>query len=205
MTRHVSSGAGVAVTRGRAAAPVVIPGVVVGLLAVLAFGAVHAWLVVPIWSRLVGGLPLAVAAAAALAWAFDRAADRRGWRTTQGFLFGVYMFGTLIPATAVDVAMRLNGLRLGDTAAGTAVGAAIFVLSGVTAGWIATREKSTALVFGLATIALMAVAGGPLPVTRSARGAWLSGGIACITAAAGASIALLRSMVRRRLRLSEGA
>jgi hypothetical protein len=39
---------------------VILPGVLVGLLAVLSFGTVHAWLIVPIWSRLARGLGLSI-------------------------------------------------------------------------------------------------------------------------------------------------
>ena len=183
----------------RRVAPVVIPGIVVGAFALLAFGSVHARLIVPIWSRLAGGIPFAMLAGLGLAWAFDGAASARGsHRPVHGLAFGVYMFGTLLPATAVDAAMRLNGLRLGDTLLGIAGAAALFALSGLVLGWFLSRQPSTAFVFAGAALALMAVCGGPLPVVRSARGLWLSVGVACISVAAGGGIALTRSFVRRR-------
>lgn len=184
----------------RRLAPVLVPGVAVGLSAVLAFGAIHAVLIVPIWSRLAGGIPLALLAGLSLAWAFDRGARVQGWQTpVHGLGFGVYMFGTLLPATALDAAMRLNGMRLGDTTPGMVGAVALFALSGMLAGWVSSRQRTTAIVFAVAALALMAVSGGPLPIVRSARGAWLSGGIGCISAAAGAGIAAIRSIVRQRL------
>ena len=178
---------------------VVVPGVAVGIVSALAFATVHAWLIVPIWSRLAGGIPLAAAAGRALAWAFDATVRARGWDTPiHGLLFGVYMSGTLLPATVVDAVLRLNGRRLGDTPAAMAAGAALFAASGFLAGWISTRRRSTALISALAALALMVVAGGPLPVVRSARGAWLSAGVACIIAAAGAAIAAVRAIVSHR-------
>jgi len=185
---------------GRRAATIAIPGVAVGLFAVLAFGTIHAWLIVPIWSRLAGGLPFAVLAGVSLAWAFDRAAHVRRWHTpVHGLLFGVYMFGTLLPATALDAAMRLNGLRLGDTTTSTIIAVALYVTAGFLAGWVVSRQRSTAIVFAAATLTLMAVSGGPLPIGRSPRGAWLSLGVACIAALAGAGIATVRSIVGQRL------
>jgi len=96
-------------------APILIPAIAVTIFAALAFGTVHAGLIVPIWLRVAGGLPAALLAALALAWAFDRAANVRGWQSPiHGLIFGVYMFGTSLPATAVDAALRLNGMRLGE-------------------------------------------------------------------------------------------
>jgi len=181
-------------------APILIPGIVVSVFAVLAFGTVHAWLIVPIWSRLAGGLPVALLAGLALAWAFDRVAHARGWRSpVHGLIFGVYMFGTLMPATAIDAALRLNGLRLGDTTPGLVAGAALFAMAGFVLGWVSSRERSTALVCAAAALALMVVAGGPLPILRSPRAAGLSLGVGTIVALAGAAIAAIRSVVQHRL------
>jgi hypothetical protein len=183
-----------------ATSEVVIPGVVVGLFAVLAFGTIHAWLIVPIWSRLAGGIPFALLTGLALAWAFDRVARVRGWHTpVHGLTFGVYMVGTLVPATAVDAVMRLNGIRLGDTTPGMAAGVALFALSGLLVGWVVSRDRATALVCAVAALALMAVAGGPLPIGRSPRATGLSLGVGVIAALAGAAIAAVRSVVRYRL------
>ena len=109
------------------------------------------------------------------------------------------MFGTLLPATAVDALMRVNGPRLGDTTASMAAGVALFAVSGSVVGWVLSRQRSVAIVFAVAALALMAVSGGPLPVARSARGLWLSVGIGTIVSAAGAVIAAVRSLVQQRL------
>jgi hypothetical protein len=184
----------------RQAAAVAIPGVAVGAFGLLAFGTIHAWVIVPIWSHLAGGIPLALLAGVSLAWAFDLAARGRGRQTAvHGLEFGVYMFGTLLPSTAVDAVMRAYGLRLGDTTLGMIGGVALFAVSGLVVGWLVSRQRSVAVVFALAALALMAVSGGPLPVARSARGLWISVGVGCIAAAAGAAIASMRSLVRRRL------
>jgi len=78
-------------------------------------------------------------------------------------------------------------------------GVALFGVSGYVVGWLLSRQRSVAVVFAVAALALMAVAGGPLPVARSARGLWISVGVGCIASAAGAAIAGMRSLVRRRL------
>jgi hypothetical protein len=44
-----------------------------------------------------------------------RVTSVRGWQSrVQGLIFGVYMFGTSLPAIAVDAARRLNGMRPGE-------------------------------------------------------------------------------------------
>ena len=180
---------------GRWAARVLIPGIAVGALSLLAFGSVHAWLIVPIWTRLAGGIPSAMLAAVALAWAFDSGARTGGRSATpiQGAVFGVYMFATLLPASAVDAVMRLNGMRLGDTVAGMIGAVALFAVAGSLAGRAFSRQRSTALAFAVAAVALMIVAGGPLPIVRSPAGLGISIGVGCICVAAGVGIASVRS------------
>src|SRR5205807_2288148 len=110
----------------------VVSGAAVAVFAVLAFGTVHAWLIVPIWSRLLGGLPLAAAAGIALSWAYDTVAARR--TITEGAQFGAVMFATLLPSAALDAVLRLNGLRLHETLAAGAADICLYVISGAIAG-----------------------------------------------------------------------
>lgn len=107
------------------------------------------------------------------------------------------MVGTLVPATIVDAAMRLNDLRLGDTTPGLAGGVALFAVSGLLVGGVLTRNRAAAFVCAVAALALMAVAGGPLPIGRSPRAAGLSAGIGGIITLACAGIAVVRSHVSR--------
>ena len=90
-------------------------------------------------------------------------------------------------------------MRLGDTTPGMIGGVALFALAGFAMGWVLSRDRSTALVCAAAALALMVVAGGPLPIVRSPRAAGLSLGVGNILALAGAAIATIRSVVQRRL------
>jgi hypothetical protein len=181
----------------RRVAEIATLGAIAALLAVLAFGTLHAILIVPIWSRLVGGLPAAIAASIALAWAFDSLSRTRGStaRMRDGALFGAAMFLTLLPATIVDAVLRRQGQRLGDTLSGMIAGIALFAVSGVGAGWFLSRRRGTAISFVAAALTLMVVSGGPLPITRSARGALLSLGVGGICVASGLVLAFLRPRV----------
>ena len=71
----------------------------------------HALLILPIWSRIPGGMVQAVPAGIALAWAFDQLVHVRNWRTaTHGAIFGAVLFLTLPPGTVFANVLRLAGL-----------------------------------------------------------------------------------------------
>jgi len=104
-------------------------GLGVALVGLTAFGLAHALIIVPIWTRLLGGVPFAVGAGLALAWAFDELARHRGSQSiASGVQFGAVMFLTLIPATALEAAMRWFGpadSRLGRSDPGRGARAAV--------------------------------------------------------------------------------
>lgn len=133
---------------------VLVAGAVTGMLGVVVFGAAHAIIIVPIWTRLLGGIPFGVGAGLAMGWAFQEAQTVR-WpfrRSSRGLQFGFLMWLTLIPATACGAIFRLTGIHSQhDT-------------------WELVAELLAALGTGAATGRAM---GGPIPVTTSARAAWL--------------------------------
>ena len=169
-----------------------------GLFALLAFGTVHALLITPIWTRLLGGAPFALVAGIALACAFEELHRSRGWQTVRdGARFGGVMFGALLPATAFDTALRLIGADRNGWLT-TAADFALALLAGAAAGWILTRSRRATLACGTAAIALSCATAGPLPLAQSARGAQLALAIAPICLAAGATLAPLRRQLTRR-------
>jgi hypothetical protein len=177
----------------------VLSGVAVGVLAVATFGAAHALVIAPIWTRLIGGLALAVAASVALAWAFDVWSTERGSHSlASGVQFGTVMYLTMAPATAVDTWLRLSGARRADWLE-TIVTIGIALISGSVAGRALSRERRVPLVFAAASLALTLASAGPLPIAQSSKGLWLSLSIAPICVAAGASLAMLRgAFIRKR-------
>ena len=177
---------------------IVLSGLVVALVGLAAFGLAHAFIIIPIWTRLLGGVPFAIGAGIALAWAFDRLAEHRGSQSiAAGVQFGAVMFLTLIPATALQAAMRWYGLRtLEWSEVVTAVTLAL--LSGAAAGWLLIRRRDAAVAFAVAALALTFASAGPLPVAQSVRGAWLSLAIAPICLVAGTALATLRALLDPR-------
>ncbi len=182
------------------AATVLLTGAGVGLFGLLAFGIVHALLILPIWTRLLGGLPFALATGMALTWAFDEVARRRSWRsTTAGAAFGAIIFATLAPATAFSNALRLAGIHAGDWP-GTLGSIALALASGACAGWMLTRERKASFAVAVATFALMLASGGPIPVVNDPRAARLFVAFLPICIIAGAALAFLRACFSRRER-----
>ena len=178
-------------------ARVVTEGTIVGTIGAVSFAIVHAMLIVPIWGRIPGGMVQAVPAGVALAWAFERVAPARNWRSfTHGAIFGALLFLTLVPGTVFANTLRLAGAHPGDWP-GTIGTLAIAAASGGFAGWILTRERRASPAFAIATFVLTAAAGGPVPVVNSARAAWLFIGFLPICVAAGTATTLARRVVRK--------
>jgi hypothetical protein len=192
-------------------ASIAFSGLGVALVAVTAFGLAHAIIIVPIWTRLLGGVPFAGAAGVALAWAFDALTRHRGSQSVvSGVQFGAVMYVTLLPATALEAVMRWAGLRTLDW---TEVIPAVMVamLSGGAAGWLLTRRgrpdrlrdeprAHAVLAFSVAALTLMFASAGPLPVAQSVRGAWLSLAVAPICLVAGAALGVLHAVLMPALR-----
>ena len=178
-------------------ARVVTAGTIVGAVGAVSFAIVHAMLIVPIWSRIPGGMVQAVPAGIALAWAFEQLVRARNWRTpTHGAIFGVVPFLTLVPGTVFANTLRLAGAHPGEWP-GTIGTLTIAAASGGFAGWILTRERRVSRALAIATLVLTAAAGGPVPVVNSARAAWLFVGFLPICLVAGTAAAFARRIVRK--------
>src|SRR5438128_4851034 len=83
-----------------------IAGAVTGLLSVALFGVIHAGIIVPIWTRLSGGIPFAVGAGLAIGWAFYELRTRFNARVIGALAFGSLLWATLIPMTLFGVIVR---------------------------------------------------------------------------------------------------
>lgn len=168
-----------------------------GLVGAVSFAGVHSLLILPIWTRIPGGMIQAVPVGIALAWAFEHLARVRGWRTAvHGATFGAVLFIALIPGTAFSNALRLAGLHSGDwpDVLGTLVAAAA---AGWGAGWMLTRERRASRALAIATVVLTIGASGPIPVVNSARAAWLFVGFVPICVLAGIATAVARRYLTR--------
>ena len=176
-----------------------LAGVATGLIGVLAFGIVHAILITPIWTDLIGGLPFAIVGGAAVGWAFYelRAAGRFTSRLRGGLLFGGLIWLTLVPMTAVDVMLRKAGIRtaIGDWEVLVSV---IFALAGgFLAGWLLTRRRRAAIALSLTTLVLAAGMGGPVPITGTLTAAGLFASFLLIYTLCGGVLAVIHTGLTR--------
>jgi hypothetical protein len=134
------------------------------VMGVLLFGLVHAALIVPIWDRLLGGLPFAIGAGLAMAWCYSvlRASASFGLRARDGLRFGLLLWLSIVPVTLLAAALRLTGTReqLGGLEAPLelVVGAA----AGAFLGWWLGRSRWASGAFAAASASLVLVMAGPI-------------------------------------------
>ena len=93
-----------------------IAGAVMGLFGVALFGAIHAAIIVPIWTRLGGGIPFGVVAGIAIGWAFYELQAQLNVAVIGALAFGFLLWATLIPMTLFGVIVRATGIHGQDDA-----------------------------------------------------------------------------------------
>jgi hypothetical protein len=148
-------------------------GVATGLAGALAFATVHAIVIVPIWTRMLNGVPVAILTGIAITWAMDETAAARGplSRADAG-RFGSALWLTLALATIFENALRLAAWRIPESL-GVAAAVCLAVVSGTCVGWLLTRRRTGIIAWAGASLALTLAMGGPIPVVNAARAAWL--------------------------------
>lgn len=142
------------------------------LVAVGAFGLIHAAWIVPIWPRLLGGLPFALTGALVLAWCYSR--FLMGERLPRpaglgGLVFGAGAWVALIPATGVATVLRLTGFHQGHPTWSTGAELGMAALTGFCIGRAARLGASGILATMAAAFVLLSVQAGPIPVVNGWR------------------------------------
>lgn len=180
--------------------PYVRAGVIVGLAGTLSFGLAHALLIVPIWSRLPGGLVVALPCGVFFAWAFDELySDSHTVRLRDGAAFGAALWVLLLPMTLAAAWLRVTGVRqaLGPLEAGLDL--AIVGATGFLAAWWKTRRIRASLALLIALVTSVLAMAGPVPVTNGPTEAGLFVSFLPIFLTAGALVAAtLHRSVRRQ-------
>lgn len=182
--------------------PFLAAGALVGVVGVGVFGLVHAVIIVPIWSKLLGGIPFGVGAGLVMGWAFWELRSGGRWRATAGggFAFGLLMWVTLIPMTAFGAVVRATGIHGTDNVWETVVECLLAFGTGVLSGCLIGRRWRAALAAGCAGLGLALAMGGPIPVTNSARALWLFAAFAGVYALCGLVLVLIVSAIAGPLR-----
>jgi hypothetical protein len=162
------------------------------------FGLVHALLIVPIWRRLLSGVPFALLSALFLAAAFielrssGRLAGRAG-----GLLFGLAVWLSLFPVTALGAWLRVSGLRRRVPWLEMPLEVAVAFATGAAAGWWLLRRRRSVLLLGACCVAVMLAMAGPIAVTNGRRPTLLFAAFLPIYLVAGLLLGVLEPGRRR--------
>ena len=154
--------------------PGLLGGLLSGVMGALLFATAHAFLIVPIWTRMGSGLVFGAIAGTAAAWALlenypTLMASSPREAAGIGARFGGILWLLVAPVTAADAILRALGIapRLELVAVGVAL--VLAVGSGATFGWLRTRRRRGMISTAIATLALTIAMAGPVPVARSPR------------------------------------
>jgi hypothetical protein len=169
--------------------------------ALLAFGTLHAVWIVPIWSRLLGGLPFTLVGALAVGWVYAEflSAERLPRPALIGGLaFGFGAWIALLPATAASTILRLTGVHNSHASLSSAVELATAILTGFLIGRGLHAGKRPVLASMLALGTLLSVQAGPVPVANGWRSFGLFLLLAPLYAACGAMQAVFTGWLATR-------
>lgn len=177
----------------------VIAGAVAGFVAGLVFATLHAFIMVPIWDRMVGGLIGAALTGSVVGWAFAELYPEQPEIATSamtGARYGALLWLAVVPVSLVDAALRAVGFLPRYELVGVVVAVVLAVAVGAVWGWRRTGRKRAMAASAGATLALTMAMGGPVPFSRNvwAFGMFFAVLPASIVAGAilGASVALAR-------------
>lgn len=208
--RRVNSNVGIirgAITIIRALLPAyrltafLIAGAVTGLLGVALFGAIHAAIIVPIWTRLSGGIPFALGAGLAIGWAFYelQGPAQLNAGVIRALAFGFLLWATLIPMTVFGVIVRATGIHGQDDTWEVVLELGLTLGTGVAAGRLIGGRWRAALALGAASLGLTLAQAGPIPVINSGRAAWLFAALAAVYLVCMIALGFIASVVSKLL------
>src|SRR5687768_4673303 len=147
-----------------------IAGAVRGVVAGLVFAVLHAFIIVPIWDRMMGGLVFGAVAGAVAGWAHAELYPEQPDVTRSmvtGAKYGGLLWLTVTPVSVVDAVLRAIGFLPRYELVGVASAVLLAVASGALWGWFRTRHKRGMVACAAATLALTMAMGGPVPIGRS--------------------------------------
>jgi hypothetical protein len=196
----------------------IVVGALAGVGAGLVFATAHAFIIVPIWDRMMGGLMWGALAGAIGGWTYcewDVGNGKWGrvslplptshfplWRQVlSGAVFGAVLWFLVAPVSAVDAALRWAGVLPRLELLGVGLALVIAAGTGSLFGWSRTGTRRGMIAGAIATLFLTFAMAGPVPIGRSPRafGIFLS-----VLPAAMIAGAILGVMVHSTVRFRDG-
>lgn len=152
----------------------VIGGALSGVAGALVFAALHALIIVPIWTRMTSGIAWGALAGATAGWmlakCFSPHLTSSLWNAARnGIIFGATLWLLVAPVTGADALLRSAGIAPRYELVAVAVALVLGGGSGAIFAWRRTRSRHAAISGAAATLALTVAMAGPVPVGRSAR------------------------------------
>jgi len=163
----------------------------------LLFGILHALVITPIWWRIIGGLPFATLASAAMTWTYVQlvAAGHLSPGLRGGALFGAALWISVFPTTLFGAALRLTGLHRRTGNLELIIEIAIAGITGALVGALWLRSTRRAIECACVVIALVLAMAGPIPVTNGQRPQLLFLGFLPLLILAGMALSFLRGLL----------
>lgn len=165
----------------------------------MVFATLHAFIIVPIWDRMIGGLVFGALAGAVAGWAYAELYPEQLDVTPSmktGATYGGLLWLAVTPVSVADAILRAIGFLPRYELVGVVVAVVIAVAMGARWGWSRTRRKRAMVACAAATLALTMAMAGPVPIGRNlwSFGIFLAVLPASIVAGTilGASVALTR-------------
>lgn len=180
-------------------------GALAGVAGALVFATLHAWIIVPIWTRMTFGIASGAVAGGAAGWMLatsfaPHVASSAGNAVRKGIVFGAVLWLLVAPVTGADVLLRSAGIAPRYELVAVAVALLVSGGSGAAFAWHRTRSRHAAIAGAAATLALTIAMAGPVPIGRSARAIGI---FVAVLPAAMIGGAILSAIVWARQRSSE--
>lgn len=135
------------------------------------FGSLHALVIVPIWRRLLGGLPFAALAAGAMTWVYVAlvASNRLAVGFKGALRFGALLWLSVLPATLLGATLRISGLHRREGTLELAAELIVAAATGALAGRLWLHSTRRAIECACLVTALVLAMAGPIPITNGRR------------------------------------
>ena len=184
----------------------ILLGAVAGVAAGLVFATLHAFIIVPIWDRMAGGLVHGAIAGAVVGWAYtelypDQPRARPAAAAVAGARFGALLWLVVAPVSAADAILRAAGILPRYELIGVVIAVLLSVAAGSLLGWQRTKRRRGAIAGAAAALLLTTAMAGPVPIANNPRsfGIFLAVLPACIVAGAVLGAALSRPLFFTRV------